>query len=197
MTPLTLTGSQTVGPYYAICLGREDRPESLKNVLVNGQISGQRIRIQGHVLDGERNAVPDALIEIWQANANGRYHHPADTRADAALEPAFTGFGRADTDEEGRFWFETIKPGRVPGPDGHMQAPHILVTVFARGLLNHAVTRLYFADEPSTTNDPVLQRVPAERRPALIAQPHSRGHECVYQFNIVLQGEDETPFFNV
>jgi protocatechuate 3,4-dioxygenase alpha subunit len=193
----TLTGSQTVGPFFAICLTREDRPAPLKNVLVDGQTTGQRIRLQGKVLDGEGQPVPDALVEIWQANAAGRYHHPADTRADLALDATFTGFGRSETDDEGRFWFQTVKPGRVPGPDGWPQAPHVVVTVFARGLLNHVVTRLYFADEPSTADDPVLQLVPVERRAALLAQPHSHGGEPAYQFDIVLQGDGETPFFDV
>jgi protocatechuate 3,4-dioxygenase, alpha subunit len=197
MSPLTLTGSQTVGPFFAIGLTYEHRPASLKNVLVQSQTTGQRIRIQGHVLDGERNPVADAMIEVWQANAHGRYNHPADTRSDVPLDPAFTGFGRSETDDEGRYWFDTIKPGRVPGPDGQPQAPHIVVTVFARGMLNHAVTRLYFADEPSTVQDALLQRVAPERRGALVAQPHNHGGERAYQFDIVLQGEGETPFFNL
>jgi protocatechuate 3,4-dioxygenase alpha subunit len=197
MSPLTLTGSQTVGPFFAICLTRDERPDSLKNVLVGDNTSGQRIRIHGHVRDGDGTPVSDAMVEIWQANAHGRYHHPADTRADAPLEPGFTGFGRSATDEEGRFWFDTVKPGRVPGPDGQLQAPHVVVTVFSRGLLNHAVTRLYFADEPSNEQDQTLARVPAERRAALMARPQGHGGGAAYQFDIVLQGEGETPFFNL
>ena len=199
MRPLTLSGSQTVGPFFAICLTRDERPDSLKNVLVGDRTSGQRIRVHGHVRDGDGAPVSDAMIEIWQANAHGRYAHPADTRAEAPLEPGFTGFGRSATDEEGRFWFETIKPGRVPGPGGQLQAPHIVVTVFSRGLLNHAVTRLYFADEPSNDQDPTLACVPAERRAALLArpQPHGGDGAAAYQFDIVLQGEGETPFFNL
>jgi protocatechuate 3,4-dioxygenase, alpha subunit len=192
-----LTASQTVGPYFAIGLTYDGRPAVLTHQLVGPSTAGQRIRVQGHVYDGDHAPVPDAMLELWQANAAGRYRHPADTRQDLPLDPDFLGFGRCGTDDEGRYWFETVKPGRVPGPDGRPQAPHILVTVFARGLLNHAVTRLYFADDPSTADDPILQRVPAERRALLLAQPHDHGGERAYQFDIVLQGDGETPFFNV
>jgi protocatechuate 3,4-dioxygenase alpha subunit len=198
MSPLTLTGAQTVGPFFAICLTRDDRPDSLKNVLLGPDTEGERIRIEGQVLDGDRQPVPDAMVEIWQANAHGRYNHPADTRQELPLDPTFTGFGRSATDEEGLFWFDTVKPGRVPGPDGQPQAPHIVVSVFARGLLNHAVTRLYFADDPVTQADPVLQRVPADRRETLLAQPTgAESAQRFYRFDIRLQGERETAFFNV
>jgi protocatechuate 3,4-dioxygenase, alpha subunit len=197
MSRHTLTASQTVGPYFSIGLTQDDRPASLRHQLVGAKTTGRRIHIQGHVYDGDQAPVPDAMLEIWQANSHGRYHHPADHRLDLPLDPDFIGFGRSGTDDEGRYWFQTVKPGRVPGPDGRLQAPHIVVTVFARGLLNHAVTRLYFADEPSNAEDPVLQRVPAERQPSLLAQPHYHGEATAYQFDIVLQGDGETPFFNV
>src|SRR5919199_6343428 len=193
MSQLTLSGAQTVGPFFAICLTREDRPESLKNILVGPNTEGERVRIQGRVLDGDGEPVPDAMVEIWQANAHGRYNHPADTRTELPLDPAFTGFGRSATDDDGRYSFETVKPGRVPGPNGQPQAPHIVVSVFSRGLLNHAVTRLYFADDPSTGRDPILQRVPAERRDTLLAQ--KAGTESTlsaYHFDIRLQGAGET-----
>jgi protocatechuate 3,4-dioxygenase alpha subunit len=196
--PPSLTASQTVGPFFAIGLTREDRPAALNNRLVGPDTPGQRIRVEGYVYDGDHAPVPDAMLELWQANAAGRYHHPADARPHKRLDADFTGFGRTGTDEQGRFWFETIKPGRVPGPDGRVQAPHIVVTIFARGMLNHAVTRVYFADEPSSAQDAVLLRVPAERRSLLLAQPRDRvNNETVYRFDIVLQGEGETPFFNV
>ena len=196
MSPLTLTGAQTVGPFFAICLTRDDRPDSLKNVLLGPDTEGERIRIEGQVLDGDRQPVPDAMVEIWQANAHGRYNPPADTRQELPLDPTFTGFGRSATDEEGLFWFDTVKPGRVPGPDGQPQAPHIVVSVFARGLLNHAVTRLYFADDPVTQADPVLQRVPADRRETLLAQPTgAESAQRFYRFDIRLQGERQTTFF--
>jgi protocatechuate 3,4-dioxygenase, alpha subunit len=198
MSAASLTASQTVGPFFAIGLTYDGRPAALNNRLVEAGTPGQHIRIQGHVYDGDGAPVPDAMIELWQANAGGRYNHPADARKDVRLDAGFVGFGRTATDEEGRFWFETVKPGRVPGSDGRPQAPHIVVTVFARGMLNHAVTRLYFADEPSTSEDAVLQLVPAERRGLLLAQPRDHGSgERAYQFDLVLQGEGETPFFNV
>jgi len=191
MSELALTTSQTVGPFFAPALLRED---ARRNVLATDQTTGERVRIEGIVYDGDGAPVPDALVEIWQANAAGRYNHPADTRP-LPLDPTFTGFGRAGTDDDGRFWFETVKPGRVPFRDGRMQAPHIVVTVFARGLLNHTVTRLYFADEPDTADDPVLALVPVERRETLIARPAGEGG--LYRFDIVLQGRGETAFFNL
>jgi protocatechuate 3,4-dioxygenase, alpha subunit len=193
MSKLTLCGSQTVGPFFEICLTRADRPESLKNVLAGPETAGQHIRIQGAVLDGDGAPVPDAMVELWQANAHGRYNHPADTR-DLPLDAAFTGFGRSPTDEHGVYWFETVKPGRVPGPSGVDQAPHIVVSVFSRGLLNHTVTRLYFADEPSNADDPILALVPAERRGTLLATPSGNG---TYRFDVVMQGTGETVFFQV
>jgi protocatechuate 3,4-dioxygenase alpha subunit len=193
MTAQPLTTSQTIGPFFSPSLLRDD---AQRNVLVQPDTAGERIRIEGRVLDGDRLPVADALVEIWQANAHGRYHHPADTGA-AALDPAFTGFGRSGTDDEGRYWFETVRPGRVPFDDRRRQASHIVVTVFARGMLNHAVTRLYFGDDPATVDDPVLLRVPAERRSTLLATRHQSVGQPVYRFDIILQGEAETAFFNV
>jgi protocatechuate 3,4-dioxygenase alpha subunit len=188
-----LTTSQTIGPFFSPSLLRDD---ARRNVLVQPGTEGERIRIEGRVLDGDGLSVTDALVEIWQANARGRYNHPADT-GPAALDPAFAGFGRSGTDEDGGYWFETVKPGPVPLGRGGFQAPHIVVTVFARGLLNHAVTRLYFGDDPATRDDPVLLSVPAERRPTLLAARHQSDGQPVYRFNIILQGEAETVFFNV
>ena len=193
MNPV-LTGSQTVGPFFERALTRED---AVRHVLVGPDTPGERVRIQGRLLDGDGQAVPDGLIEIWQANAAGRYNHPADTRRDLPLDPDFLGFGRCGTDEDGGFWFETVKPGRVP-LNGQMQAPHIVVTVFSRGLLNHCVTRLYFADEPANHDDPILQRVPPERRATLLAQPQAiEGAVQGYSWDIHLQGSGETAFLNV
>ena len=193
MSRLPLTGSQTVGPFFSGALLRDD---ARCNILARPDSAGERIRIEGCVYDADRAAVPDALVEIWQVNAHGRYNHPADQRP-LPREPSFTGFGRSGTEDDGRFWFETIKPGHVPSADGTPQAPHIVVTVFARGLLNHAVTRLYFADEPENAADPVLQRVPAERRRTLLAEPADVDGRTVYRFDIILQGEGETAFFNL
>jgi protocatechuate 3,4-dioxygenase alpha subunit len=173
------------------------REDARRNVLVQPETRGERIRIEGRVLDGDGESVPDAVVEIWQANAQGRYNHPADTLASAALDPTFMGFGRSGTDETGSYWFETVKPGSVPFDESHMQAPHICVMVFARGLLNHVVTRLYFADEPFNEADPILQRVPTDRRHTLIARRAMGSHGPVHRFDIVLQGPNETAFFNV
>lgn len=196
MKTFPLTGSQTVGPFFAPALLRED---ARRNVLVQPETAGERIRIEGRVLDGDGMPVPDALIEIWQANAYGRYNHPAD-QGPAQLDPSFTGFGRSGTSEDGSYWFETIKPGPVAfdGERGQkQQAPHICVTVFARGLLNHLVTRLYFEDEPANAGDPLLHYVPADRRATLLARRESGDTVATYRFDIVLQGTGETAFFNL
>jgi protocatechuate 3,4-dioxygenase alpha subunit len=187
-----LSASQTVGPFFHDCLLRAD---AHVNVLVAPETVGQRIRIVGRVLDGDGSGVPDALIEIWQANSFGRYRHPADTR-DLPLDPAFTGFGRTGTNDNGDYWFETIKPGPVPFGD-QLQAPHIAVALFGRGLLNHLYTRLYFADEPANTSDPMLLRVPADRRATLVAQRTEADGNAVYRLDLVLQGAGETAFFNL
>lgn len=189
---LALTTSQTVGPFFHDCLLR---PDATRNVLTQAETLGEHIRIEGRVLDGDGVGVPDAMIEIWQANAAGRYHHPADTR-DVPLDPTFFGFGRSGTDADGMFWFETVKPGRVPF-ENDLQAPHICVAVFARGLLNHLPTRLYFADELANEDDAVLNRVPRERRATLFAQPIYQDGKTTYRFDIRLQGADETVFFNL
>ena len=193
MTTIPLTGSQTVGPFFAPTLLREG---ARRNVLTRPETAGERIRIEGRVLDGDGMPVPDALVEIWQANAHGRYNHPAD-QGPAALDPSFTGFGRSGTAEDGSYWFETVKPGPVPFDGERLQAPHICVTVFARGLLNHLVTRLYFEDEPANAGDPLLQCVPNDRRATLLARREPSETVVVYRFDIVLQGEDETAFFNL
>ncbi len=188
-----LTASQTAGPFFSLGLLRED---ARRNVLVQPETAGERIRIEGRVIDGDGVPVPDALVEIWQANAYGRYNHPSD-QGPAPLDPAFAGFGRAGTGEDGSYWFETVRPGQAPFEGERQQAPHICVTVFARGLLNHLVTRLYFEDEPSTAADPILRCVPAERRATLLARREPGDGEAVYRFDIVLQGAGETAFFNL
>lgn len=186
------SASQTIGPFFHNALLRHDAQRS---TLTTSSTHGSRIRIAGCVYDGDGVGVPDAVIEIWQANHYGRYNHPADTRA-APLDPEFTGFGRSGTDGEGAYWFETIKPGAVPYDHQRLQAPHIAVLVLARGLLNHLFTRIYFADDPATAADPLLQHVPEARRSTLTAQPETSGGTTVYRFDIVLQGANETVFFN-
>jgi protocatechuate 3,4-dioxygenase alpha subunit len=192
MSTFPRTSSQTVGPFFHPCLLRADAE---CHTLVAAETSGERIRIEGRVLDGDGQPIPDAMLEIWQANAAGRYNHPTDQR-ELPLDSQFTGYGRGGTDADGCYWFETIKPGRVPFDDRRLQAPHISVAVFARGLLNHLYTRLYFADDPATADDPLLGLVPAERRSTLLAQPGTVDGVSVYRFDIVLQGTGETVFFN-
>src|SRR5437764_2062535 len=193
MSTFLLTGSQTVGPFFSPALLRED---ARRNVLTKPETAGERIRIEGRVLDGDGVPVPDAMVEIWQANAYGRYNHAAD-QGPASLDPAFLGFGRSGTAEDGSYWFETVKPGRVLFEGERLQAPHICVTVFSRGLLNHLATRLYFEDEPANAEDPVLLCVPGDRQATLLARREPGGEMVVYRFDIVLQGTGETAFFNV
>jgi protocatechuate 3,4-dioxygenase alpha subunit len=139
--------------------------------------------------------VPDAILEIWQANAHGKYAHPEDTQ-DKPLEPRFTGYGRVPVAADGVFRFATIKPGPVPGPEGSEQAPHLLVSVFMRGVLRRLVTRIYFPDEPRNATDFVLNLVEPERRSTLIAKK-TAGSPGTLEWNVVLQGPDETVFFDL
>ena len=189
-----VTPTQTVGPFFAPALLRD-----VQNVLTTDATLGERIRVEGRVLDGAGNPVPDAMVEIWQANAAGRFNHPRDTR-DLPLDPSFGGFGRSGTDDDGWYWFETVKPGPVPfggAGDATMQAPHLSVVIHARGMLNHAQTRLYFADEPANDADPVLALTPALRRETLLAVRSEDGGRVVYRLDIILQGRGETVFFNI
>lgn len=184
-----ITPSATVGPFFLFGLvpSTAGGVDLITNNLVTPDAAGERIRIAGRVLDGDGVLVPDALIEIWQADAMGRYAGAQDARANTA----FKGFGRCATNADGHYGFETIKPGKVPGPNGATQAPHIAVHVFARGMTRHAVTRIYFADEATNASDPVLALVPEERRATLIAERAGGA----YVFDIHLQGERETVFF--
>lgn len=190
------TPSQTVGPYFSMRLSGEG-----ENVLTTPETQGERIRIEGNVFDGDRKHIEDALIELWQADGAGRYHHPGDDRVSLPVDPAFRGCGRCASDfQTGGYSFLTIKPGPVPHPDGGMQAPHISVTIQARGMLNPTFTRLYFEDEAAANAvDPVLQTVPADRRETLIAQRVEPSESSVptYRFDIRYQGDDETVFFDV
>ena len=185
-----LTPSQTVGPYLHIGLDWLNVSE-----LAAPDVAGKRLSIRGQLLDADGLPVPDGLIEIWQANSYGKYAHPADTR-ELPLDKNFSGFGRMPTDAKGGFHFSTIKPGAVPGADGVLQSPHILVSVFARGLLRQLVTRVYFPDDDHTA-DAVMSQVPASRRKTLIAQPVP-DQQGVLEWNIVLGGgEGETVFFDL
>jgi protocatechuate 3,4-dioxygenase alpha subunit len=186
MGTLGTTPSQTVGPFFSCGLARRDTVE-----IAPAGVPGERVTVEGRVLDGDGVGVPDALIELWQANASGRYAHPEDTQ-DGPLVAAFRGFGRVPTDCDGRFRFTTIRPGAVPGPGGVAQAPHIVVSVFARGLQRRLVTRLYFPDGPHAT-DYVLGLVPAERRHTLVARSEGPG---ALAWDVVLQGPGETVFLD-
>jgi protocatechuate 3,4-dioxygenase, alpha subunit len=182
------TPSQTVGPFFSFALPFPGGAE-----LVDPG-DPRAVRIDGVVLDGDGRPVNDALVELWQANAAGRYDHPDDAREDVPLEQGFRGFGRCPTDGEGRFAFVTVKPGAVPGDDGAMQAPHINVSVLARGVLKRIATRIYFPDEAEANEgDPVLSSVQPDRRHTLIAAVEG----AALRFDIELQGERETVFFDV
>jgi len=185
---LQTTSSQTIGPYLHIGL-----TWLVNDNLAGPGVSGEKMTVEGRVVDGDVNPVNDAVVEIWQANAQGRYAHP-DDRQEKPLEPGFKGFGRVFTDDDGRFRFTTIKPGRVPGPGGALQAPHLNITIFTRGILKHLTTRMYFANDPANGDDPVLASVPASRRETLMANPIA-GRAGALEWNIVLQGNGETVFF--
>lgn len=180
-----LTPVQTVGPYFSLGMMSEE-----DNVLVKPDTEGEHIRVEGHVFDGDGDPLFNVLLETWQANAHGRYNHPLDQHS-LPLDPDFIGFGRASTDARGYYWFETIKPGRVPREDGGLQAPHIVVTVHASGVAYPLITRLYFADEPGNENDTVLQYIAENRRHTLLAVPEQRDGATVYLFDIVLRGQAE------
>jgi protocatechuate 3,4-dioxygenase alpha subunit len=186
---LLTTSSQTVGPYVKI--GFE--PFSVVDLALPG-VTGERITLSGRVADGDGRPVNDGVIEIWQANAQGKYAHPEDAQ-DKPVEAGFRGFGRCLTDAKGGYRFTTIKPGRVPAPGGALQAPHIVVTVFMRGLLKHLITRVYFPDEAANADDPVLKLVPVDRRATLIAK-RSATDKNAFEWSLNLQGPDETVFFD-
>ena len=183
-----LTPFQTLGPFFDFGLEIADG-----GVIAKPLAAGQHIDIEGTVRDGAGDVLPDALVEIWQADARGKYRKPQNPPSGSA-DPAFEGFGRVATDEHGRFVFSTVMPGRVPGPGGTLQAPHLAVGFLARGVLTRLITRLYFEHEPSNAEDPILALVPAHRRPTLMA---TRIGDSRYRFDIVLQGPGETVFFDV
>lgn len=197
--PRGQTPSQTLGPFFHPGLVRPAPPGSkpIGNVLASAASDGRRIRVRGGVYDGLGKPVSDALLEIWQADAHGRYQRPLD-RQNELRDSEFYGFGRCATDAEGQYWFDTIKPGAVPGPGGSVQAPHIGVIVLARGLLVHLFTRIYFYGDAELEQDPVLACVPASRRDTLIARLSAiSAGVAEYVFDVRLQGEHETVFFEV
>jgi protocatechuate 3,4-dioxygenase alpha subunit len=185
-----MTPSQTVGPFFHFSLttnrlGRMAGPGA----------AGEAVRLAVRVFDGEGVPVPDAIIELWQADASGKYEHPEDTQ-DRSADPAFCGFGRMGTDETGTCVFETIRPGRVPGIGQRAQAPHINVIVLARGMLDVLFTRVYFADDAANAADAALSLVPENRRATLLAHPDV-DRAGTWNFEIHLCGERETVFFDL
>lgn len=180
------TPSQTVGPYLSIALAWPDGPWALPEGTPGG------IWLRGRLVDGAGAAVSDGVVETWQADPEGRFDHPDDPRGAVRRSDGFRGFGRCPTDPDGQWAIYTVKPGPLPHADGRLQAPHVDVSVFARGLLDRVVTRLYFADEPAANAaDPVLNDLDAAARQTLLAQPGEDG----YRMDIVLQGPGQTVFF--
>jgi protocatechuate 3,4-dioxygenase, alpha subunit len=188
MTGLPLTPSQTVGPFLHIGLAWDDGGD----VVPAG--TPRAVWVRGRVYDGAGTPVPDGMVETWQADVDGRFDHPDDPRGAVAGPVGFRGFGRSETGAGGEWAIRTVKPGVVPGTDGQPQAPHLDVSFFARGLLDRVVTRIYFADEADANEtDPVLCTVAEHRRGTLVAQ----GTDDGYHFDIRLQGDGETVFFDV
>jgi protocatechuate 3,4-dioxygenase, alpha subunit len=179
------TPSQTVGPFFSLGLPWEDGP------FVVPEGTEGAIRVSGRVFDGAGEPVTDALIETWQADPDGRFDHPDDPRGRV---PGFRGFARCPTGDDGRWEIVTLKPGPVPDGNGYVQAPHLAVSLFARGLLSRVVTRIYFGDEPeANADDPVLALLDRDHRATLVAAPAERG----YAIDFYLQGARETAFFRV
>ena len=181
------TPSQTIGPFFAYCLTSSEYGYTLVADNSLKSPSGKKIKISGKVYDGGQNPVPDAMLEIWQADPEG--HLPGE-QPDGANRP-FRGFGRCATNPDGTFRFRTLPPGPTTGPDGGVQAPHIAVVVFARGVLNRLATRIYFAGDPRNDADAVLAAVPEARRGTLLASDEGPG---VWRWDVRLQGDLETAF---
>jgi protocatechuate 3,4-dioxygenase alpha subunit len=202
---LAETASQTAGPYVHIGLapdaaGFQIFEKNVGPVLTNSHTEGERITIEGRVFDGSGTPVRDVLLEIWQANATGRYNHPADQQSDKKIDKDFRGWGRSCSDFDSGIWrFDTIKPGAVVGRDGRVMAPHVNLWIVARGINIGLNTRMYFSDEQEANQrDPVLNLIEWEvRRNTLIGQREQRGNDIVYRFDIHLQGDAETVFFDL
>ncbi len=184
---LLLTAAQTVGPFVSIGFEKAAVPD-----IAPAGVAGERVVIAGTIFDGDGVPVTDAVIETWQANSYGKYAHPDDVQ-EKLLDENFKGFGRVLADAQGGFRLTTIKPGKVAGPEGREQAPHITVVIFMRGLLKHLMTRIYFPEEAANAADPVLSLVPAARRGTLMAKRLANG---TLQWNVHLQGPRETVYFD-
>jgi protocatechuate 3,4-dioxygenase alpha subunit len=192
---LVHTAIQPIGPFYHFALTPGwATGDSSAGVMAGPNAQGERIRLTVRLLDKDANPVTNGMIELWQADAGGKYNHPADTQKKAA-DPAFHGFGRLATDDQGLCLFETVKPGQVAGLKGRMQAPHINVSIYAPGLLRRAVTRIYFEGDPANVSDEILGLVPQDRRPTLMARPGAE--PSAWCFDLHLTGPCETVFFDV
>ena len=187
---LHATTSQTAGPFFLIGC----RWLNCENLAAEG-VAGERVTVHGCVVDGDGVGVPDAMVEVWQANSHGKYAHPEDTQ-DKPLDAGFRGYGRIMTDARGAFQFTTIKPGSVPGPGGKQQAPHLSISVFMRGLLKRLTTRMYFPNDERNASDPILNLVEPARRSTLIAKT-SAGAPGALEWTVILQGTNETVFFDL
>jgi protocatechuate 3,4-dioxygenase, alpha subunit len=186
---LQATTWQTVGPYFRIGL-----QWLFDDDVAGPDAVGDRLEIHGRVLDADGQGVPDAMLEFWQANAAGHYAHSEDPQQ-KSVEAGFKGFARVPTAEDGSFHLRTVKPGRVPGPDGKLQAPHIVVSVFMRGLLRRLITRIYFPEDAANSEDYALNLIEPSRRPTLIAKKSPK-REGSLEWNVILQGRNETVFFD-
>jgi protocatechuate 3,4-dioxygenase, alpha subunit len=189
------TPSQTVGPYFRIGLTWKQS----KSCLVAPEAEGDRIVMKFRIFDGDGTPIDDAMLELWQADAHGNYNHPDDPKYDPncpGIGTSCHGFGRMGTEDEGRCEFQTVKPGRVAGAGGVLQAPHLNLGIFARGMLKQFYTRVYFAGDPANAEDPALALVPEDRRSTLMAQ-RDAGNPQVWTFDIHMQGERETVFFDI
>ena len=201
-----ITPSQTVGPFFAYGLAPKGRcrwdpnghyawKETVGDNLITPDVTGQKIRIEGCITDGDGVVINDAMIEIWQADSQGRYAHARGN--EPRPNAKFTGFGRSATDKSGVFSFDTVKPGAGAGPNGKPQAPHIVVCIFSRGMLRQVYTRLYFSDEAANGADQILNLVPADRRGTLFAHKQPGEGVPLYRFDIRVQGDNETVFFDI
>jgi protocatechuate 3,4-dioxygenase alpha subunit len=185
-----ITASQTVGPFFSFSLTAKPLGQ-----MRHAKTSGEPARLVIRLLDGAGAPIPDGIIELWQADAAGKYEHPEDDQP-GIPDATFCGFGRMGTDQTGTCVFDTIRPGSVPGLGKILQAPHISVTVLARGILLPLFTRIYFAGEPANNEDPALLTVPENRRPTLLAH-RDTGQRGTWTFDIRLCGDRETVFFDL
>ena len=187
---LVASGSQTVGPFFSFGLTDE-----LSSRIAESAAPGEHVRVGVRVTDGAGAPVPDAMVEVWQADADGRYAEPAG-RDGRTRPPVFSGYARQGTDANGECEFHTVKPGRVADGQGGLQAPHLNVCLFARGLLRQIHTRIYFDGDPAIGEDAALARVPEDRRSTLVAREVG-GEPGLWRFDIRMQGDQETVFFDL